>query len=333
LVLIIAEAGVNHNGSILLAKKLIDAAKSSGADIIKFQSFSAENLVIPGTKKANYQQDKVTLSEDQFEMLEKLELNFDQQKELKNYCDSKNIEFLSSAFDLDSLKLIKNLNVKRYKIPSGEITNLPYLRFVASQKKPIILSTGMSNIREIGNALDELIVSGVMNEEITILHCTTEYPAPLEDVNLNAMTTIRNKFQIKVGYSDHTLGTEVSLAAVALGATIIEKHLTLDRNLNGPDHKASLEPDEFFNLVKGIRKISKSLGSFEKKISNSEKKNISIVRKSIIAKTEIKEGDLFSSNNICAKRPGTGISPMLWDQVIGKRAKRDFKVNEQITLN
>ena len=333
MVLIIAEAGVNHNGSILLAKKLIDAAKSSGADIIKFQSFSAENLVIPGTKKANYQQDKVTLSEDQFEMLEKLELNFDQQKELKNYCDSKNIEFLSSAFDLDSLKLIKNLNVKRYKIPSGEITNLPYLRFVASQKKPIILSTGMSNIREIGNALDELIVSGVMNEEITILHCTTEYPAPLEDVNLNAMTTIRNKFQIKVGYSDHTLGTEVSLAAVALGATIIEKHLTLDRNLNGPDHKASLEPDEFFNLVKGIRKISKSLGSFEKKISNSEKKNISIVRKSIMAKTEIKEGDLFSSNNLCAKRPGTGISPMLWDQVIGKRAKRDFKVNEQITLN
>jgi len=333
LVLIIAEAGVNHNGSIVLAKKLIDAAKSSGADIIKFQSFFAGNLVIPGTKKANYQQDKVTLSEDQFEMLEKLELNFDQQKELKNYCDSKNIEFLSSAFDLDSLKLIKNLNVKRYKIPSGEITNLPYLRFVASQKKPIILSTGMSNIREIGNALDELIVSGVMNEEITILHCTTEYPAPLEDVNLNAMTTIRNKFQIKVGYSDHTLGTEVSLAAVALGATIIEKHLTLDRNLNGPDHKASLEPDEFFNLVKGIRKISKSLGSFEKKISNSEKKNISIVRKSIMAKTEIKEGDLFSSNNLCAKRPGTGISPMLWDQVVGKRAKRDFKVNEQITLN
>ena len=333
MVLIIAEAGVNHNGSILLAKKLIDAAKSSGADIIKFQSFFAENLVIHGTKKANYQQDKLTLSEDQFEMLEKLELNFDQQKELKNYCDSKNIEFLSSAFDLDSLKLIKDLNLKRYKIPSGEITNLPYLRFVATQKKPIILSTGMSNIREIGNALDELIISGVKNEEITILHCTTEYPAPLEDVNLNAMTTIRNKFQIKVGYSDHTLGTEVSLAAVALGATIIEKHLTLDRNLNGPDHKASLEPDEFSNLVKGIRKISISLGSFEKKISNSEKKNISIVRKSIMAKTEIKEGDLFSSNNLCAKRPGTGISPMLWDQVIGKRAKRDYKVNEQITLN
>ena len=333
MVLIIAEAGVNHNGSILLAKKLIDAAKSSGADIIKFQSFFPGNLVIPGTKKANYQQDKVSLNEDQFEMLARLELNFDQQKELKNYCDSKEIEFLSSAFDLDSLKLIKNLNVKRYKIPSGEITNLPYLRFVGLQKKPIILSTGMSNIREIGNALDELIVSGVKNEQITILHCTTEYPAPLEDVNLNAMTTIRDKFQIKVGYSDHTLGTEVSLAAVALGATIIEKHLTLDRNLNGPDHKASLEPEEFFTLVKGIRKISKSLGSFEKKISNSEKKNISIVRKSIMAKTEIKEGDLFSSNNLCAKRPGTGISPMLWDQVVGKRAKRDFKVNEQITLN
>ncbi len=333
MVLIIAEAGVNHNGSILLAKKLIDAAKLSGADIIKFQSFFAENLVIPGTKKANYQQDKLTLSEDQFEMLAKLELNFDQQKELKNYCDSKNIEFLSSAFDLDSLNLIKNLNVKRYKIPSGEITNLPYLRFIASQKKPIILSTGMSNIKEIGDALDELIVSGVKHEEITILHCTTEYPAPLEDINLNAMTTIRNKFQIKVGYSDHTLGTEVSLAAVALGATIIEKHLTLDRNLNGPDHKASLEPDEFFTLVKGIRKISKSLGGFEKKISNSEKKNVSVVRKSIMAKTEIKEGDLFSSNNLCVKRPGTGISPMLWDQVIGKRAKRDFKVNEQITLN
>ena len=333
MVLIIAEAGVNHNGSIILAKKLIDAAKSSGADVIKFQSFFAENLVIPGTIKANYQQDNSVLNESQFEMLKKLELNLEEQKELKNYCDFKNIEFLSSAFDMDSLNLIKNLNIKRYKIPSGEITNLPYLRFVALQKKPIILSTGMSNIKEIGEALKELTAAGVKREDITVLHCTTEYPAPLEDVNLNAMLTIRDKFQIKVGYSDHTLGIEVSLAAVALGATIIEKHLTLDKSLNGPDHKASLEPEQFFKLVEGIRKISKSLGSYEKKISNSEQKNLSIVRKSIIAKTAIKEGDFFSSNNISAKRPGTGISPMLWDQVIGKRAKRNFKVNEQITLD
>ena len=333
MVLIIAEAGVNHNGNIILAKKLIDAAKSSGADVIKFQSFFAENLVIPGTIKANYQQDNSVLNESQFEMLKKLELNLEEQKELKNYCDLKNIEFLSSAFDLDSLNLIKNLNIKRYKIPSGEITNLPYLRFVALQKKPIILSTGLSNIKEIGEALKELTAAGVKRKDITVLHCTTEYPAPLEDVNLNAMLTIRDKFQIRVGYSDHTLGIEVSLAAVALGATIIEKHLTLDRSLNGPDHKASLEPEQFFKLVEGIRKVSKSLVSYEKKISNSEQKNLSIVRKSIIAKTAIKEGDLFSSNNISAKRPGTGISPMLWDQVIGKRAKKNFKVNEQITLD
>ncbi len=333
MVLIIAEAGVNHNGSIKLAKELVDAAKSSGADIIKFQSFLAKNLVIPGAKKACYQENKNKFNESQYEMLSKLELSFEELSQLKSYCDTKNIELLSSAFDLDSLRLIKKLNFKRYKIPSGEITNLPYLRFVAAQNKPIILSTGMSNMQEISDAIKVFTFSGVNVRDITILHCTTEYPAPFVDVNLRAMKTIQDKFQVKVGYSDHTFGIEVSFAAVALGATIIEKHLTLDRSFDGPDHKASLEPNEFLRLVQGIRNISKSLGSHEKKISASEYKNISIVRKSIFAKTDIKKGEVFSINNLCSKRPGTGISPMLWDQVIGKRAQRNFKMNDQITLN
>ncbi len=333
MVLIIAEAGVNHNGSIEIAKELVDAAASGGADIIKFQSFIAKNLVIPEAKKASYQENKNKFSESQFEMLSRLELSFDELKHLKNYCDSKNIELLSSAFDLESLQQIKNLDIKRYKIPSGEITNLPYLRFVATQNKPIILSTGMADIEEINAAIKVFTCSGVKKGDITILHCTTEYPAPYVDVNLRAMKTIRDKFKIKVGYSDHTLGTEVAFAAVALGATIIEKHLTLDRNLDGPDHKASLEPYEFLNLVQGIRNISKALGSNEKKITASEFKNISIVRKSIFAKTDIKKGEVFSINNLCSKRPGTGISPMKWDQVVGKIAKRNFKINDQITLN
>lgn len=333
MVLIIAEAGVNHNGSISLAKELVESAKSSGADVIKFQLFSANDLVVPNTRKANYQLNNDKLNESQLEMLQKLELSFEQHLELKSYCYKKNIEFLSSGFDLESLNYIKRLNLKRYKIPSGEITNLPYLRFVGSQNKPIILSTGMSNMSEINLALNELVNVGAKKEDITVLHCTSEYPAPLSDINLKAMNTIKNKLNIKVGYSDHTLGKEVSLAAVALGADVIEKHLTLDRNFEGPDHKASLEPYEFKELVQCIRNITLSLGCSEKKVSKSEFKNLSIVRKSLVAKKYIKKGELFSAENLCSKRPGTGISPMKWDQIVGIRANKNYEINDLIIVD
>ena len=331
LVLIIAEGGVNHNGSLAMAKELVEAAKMCGADIIKFQFFEGNNLVTPSTEKANYQLNKS--EETQLEMLRKLQLNFEDHMHLKKFCEEKKIEFLSSGFDLKSLSYLKKLNLKRYKIPSGEITNLPYLRMVGQQKKPIILSTGMSNMHEIEMALNELIMAGAKKEDITILHCTTEYPAPLYDVNLRAMNSIKNKFNIQVGYSDHTLGIEVSLAAVALGAEVIEKHLTLDNTQDGPDHKASLEPDQFKNLVNGIRNVSISLGSGEKKIRDSELKNISKVRKSIIAKKNIKKNELFSEKNLCSKRPGTGLSPMLWDEIIGKKATRNYKIDDFIKLD
>ena len=330
MVLIIAEAGVNHNGSFIEAKKLIDAAVNCKADIIKFQSFRANDLCIPETKKAKYQENNGKNNETQFEMLKELELSLQEQEDLKIYSEKKNIEFLTSGFDLDSLNFIKNLDLKRYKIPSGEITNLPYLRFVGSQNKPVILSTGMSDMKDIGNALKYLISSGTSLKNITLLHCLSEYPAPLEEVNLRAMISMRNKFKVNVGYSDHTLGIEVSLAAAALGATVIEKHITLDKNSNGPDHRASLDPNEFRKLVEGVRNISKALGSKEKKITNSELKNISIVRKSLVAKVDIKKGDLFTEANLCTKRPGTGISPMLWDKVIGSRSLKNFKANDFI---
>ena len=333
MVLIIAEAGVNHNGSIKLAKQLVDSAKSCNADIIKFQFFKADDLVVPNTEKATYQKREDISSHNQFDMLKKLELSYEEQADLKIYCDKKNIEFLTSGFDLNSLKAIRKLNLKRYKIPSGEITNLPYLRFIGKQEKPIILSTGMSNINEIKVALDVLYASGAKSENISVLHCTSEYPAPLNEINLRAMCTIKELFKVNVGYSDHTLGIEVSLAAVALGAKVIEKHLTLDRNSDGPDHKASLIPDEFKMLVKGVRNISIALGSNEKKIGNTELKNLPLVRKSIVAKKDIKKGDIFSDDNLCSKRPGTGLSPMLWDEIIGKRAKKNFRVNDFITLN
>ena len=333
MVLIIAEAGVNHNGSLSIAKKLVDAAKLSGADIIKFQIFRAIDLVSVFTQKANYQILNTGSNETQFEMLRKLELTFNEQEELKMYCDNKNIEFLASGFDLKSLEFIKNLDLKRYKVPSGEITNLPYLRFIGSQNKPIILSTGMANISEIKEALDILNISGTKSEEITLLHCTTEYPAPLKEINLRAMETMRKTFSMKVGYSDHSMGFEVSIAAVAMGASIIEKHLTLDRDLVGPDHKASLEPKEFCDLVKFIRNTSIALGSYEKKISNSELSNSLVVRKSIFAKKYIKKGELFSNDNLCTKRPGKGLSPMLWDQLIGKPSPKKFNVDDLISLN
>ena len=332
MVLVIAEAGVNHNGSIDLAKELIDAAVDSGADIIKFQSFKASDLVTKKAKKAQYQILNTSNEESQFNMLQKLEISFEQQKELKNYAEDKNIEFLSTGFDLNSIKFLNEINLKRFKIPSGEITNLPYLRLIGSFKKKVILSTGMANLKEISDALEQLYIAGLDKDDITILHCTTQYPAPLKDINLRAMNTLKNTFKTKVGYSDHTLGIEISLAAVALGAEVVEKHLTLDRSLVGPDHMASIEPYEFSNLVKGIRKISLALGSAEKKISDCEIDNKKIARKSIIAKTKIKKDDIFSEENICAKRPGTGISPMEWDKIIGLKSKKDFDQDDLIEV-
>ena len=330
MVLIIAEAGVNHNGSLRQAKELVDVAKDSGADIVKFQTFKSNNLVTKETKKAFYQSLNTDNNDSQLEMLRKLELSFDQQLELRNYCVKKNIEFLTTAFDLESLDLIDQMNLKRFKIPSGEITNLPYLRKIGSFGKSIILSTGMSNIEEISNALHQLHLAGTLRKDISILHCTSEYPAPFFDINLKAMNTIKNKFNINIGYSDHTLGVEVSFAAVSLGAKIIEKHITLNRNLSGPDHKASLEPKEFKNLVKGIRNISLALGKSEKKITNSEIKNLTIVRKSIVAKRDIKKGELYTEDNLTTKRPAIGICPMRWDEMIGKVSKKDYKVDDLI---
>ena len=332
MVLVIAEAGVNHNGSIDLAKELIDAAVDSGADIIKFQSFKASDLVTKKAKKAQYQILNTSNEESQFNMLQKLEISFEQQKELKNYAEDKNIEFLSTGFDLNSIKFLNEINLKRFKIPSGEITNLPYLRLIGSFKKKVILSTGMANLKEISDALEQLYIAGLDKDDITILHCTTQYPAPLKDINLRAMNTLKNTFKTKVGYSDHSLGIEISLAAVALGAEVVEKHLTLDKSLVGPDHMASIEPYEFSNLVKGIRKISLALGSAEKKISDCEIDNKKIARKSIIAKTKIKKDDIFSEENICAKRPGTGISPMEWDKIIGLKSKKDFDQDDLIEI-
>ncbi|WP_288262954.1 N-acetylneuraminate synthase [uncultured Prochlorococcus sp.] len=330
MVLIIAEAGVNHNGSLIRAKELVDVAKDCGADIVKFQSFKSNNLVIKDTKKAEYQSINTNNEDSQLEMLSKLELTSEELLDLKNYCTSKNIEFLSTAFDLESLDLINKMNLKRFKIPSGEITNLPYLRKIGSFGKSIILSTGMANITEIGNALNELYLAGTLRKDVSILHCTSEYPAPFKDVNLRAMSTIKKEFNVKVGYSDHTLGVEVALAAVSLGAHIIEKHLTLDKNLSGPDHKASLEPQEFNNLVKGIRNITVALGKNEKKIANSEIKNLQIVRKSIVAKKDIKKGEFYTEENLTTKRPAIGICPMRWDEIIGKKSNKYYKIDDLI---
>ncbi len=330
MVLIIAEAGVNHNGSLSQAKELVDVAKDSGADIVKFQTFKSNNLVTKETKKAFYQSLNTENSDSQLEMLRKLELPFDQYLDLKNYCIKKNIEFLTTAFDLESLDLINQINLKRFKIPSGEITNLPYLKKIGSFGKPIILSTGMSNIEEINNALNQLYLSGTLKKDISILHCTSEYPAPFFDVNLKAMISMKNKFNVDIGYSDHTLGVEVSFAAVSLGAKIIEKHITLNRNLKGPDHKASLEPEEFKNLVKGVRNISLALGTSEKKITNSEIKNITMVRKSIVAKKDIKKGEIYTEDNLTTKRPAIGICPMRWNEMIGKISNKDYKIDDLI---
>lgn len=331
--LIIAEAGVNHNGDFEIAKKLVDAAARAGADYIKFQTFKAEALVSKNAQKAEYQQTNIKEKDSsQLNMLKKLELSERQHLDLIHYCQEKNIHFFSTAFDLESINFLKSCNLNLWKIPSGEITNYPYLKKIASFGEPVILSTGMCTMEDIEQAITVLTSNGTKKEDITVLHCNTEYPTPMQDVNLKAMQTISRKLGVKVGYSDHTLGIEVPIAAVALGATIIEKHFTLDRNMEGPDHKASLEPGELKAMVKAIRNIEKALGSQEKTVTDSERKNREVARKSIVASTSIKKGDLFSETNITVKRPGSGISPMRWEYVLGQIASRDFEEDELIEL-
>lgn len=330
--LIIAEAGVNHNGDIELAKKLIAAAADAGADYVKFQTFKAEKLASLAAKKAEYQKSnmKEDQSDSQLDMLKKLELSLEDHCELIKYCKQKNIRFLSTAFDLDSIDLLKELGITIGKIPSGEITNYPYLVKMAHTFESIIMSTGMSTISDIREAFEVLTLNGKSKNDITILHCNTEYPTPMQDVNLLAMNAIKNEFKIEVGYSDHTLGIEVPIAAVALGARIIEKHFTLDKTMQGPDHKASLEPSELKDMVQAIRNIEKALGHTEKIVSTSEQKNKFIARKSIVAMIPIKKGDVFTELNVTVKRPGDGINPMKWKEVIGKISKRDFMEDELI---
>ena len=329
-VFIVAEAGVNHNGSIDLAKQLIEVASNSGADAVKFQSFKAKNLVIKNSEKANYQKTLNRENESQFDMLKKLELSKEMHLELFNYSKNKKIKFLSSPFDFESVDLLNNLGLEIFKIPSGEITNLPYLRHIGKYNKKIILSTGMSNIDEVKNALDVLVNAGTKKNNITVLHANTEYPTPMDDVNLRAMLKMGKDLDVNFGYSDHTLGIEVAIAAVTLGATCIEKHFTLDCNMDGPDHKASLEPKQLKDMVTAIRNIEKALGSEIKKPSKSEIQNLIIVRKSIVAKTKIIKGDILSEKNITVKRPGGGISPMKWDEVVGTKAAKNYNQDEFI---
>jgi N-acetylneuraminate synthase len=334
-VIIIAEAGVNHNGSIDLAKKLIDAAVYAGVDFVKFQTFKPESLVSKSAKKAVYQIENTNdRSESQLQMLKKLELSKEQHYEIVAYCKEKNISFFSTAFDIESLEFLKELGLSMVKIPSGEITNLPYLRKAAELFSEIIISTGMSTMNDIEQAVNVFLKAGHNQNNISIMHCNTEYPTEMKDVNLLAMNTIKLKFSTKVGYSDHTLGTEVPIAAVALGAKIIEKHFTLDRNLPGPDQLASLEPNELKFMVDSIRNIELAISGSGKKLpSESERKNIEIARKSIVAKKNILKGEVFCEKNITTKRPGNGLSPMQWDDVIGKIANKNFSEDDLIEMN
>lgn len=328
-ILIIAEAGVNHNGSLNMAKKLVDTAKECGADIVKFQTANLDSLVSKSAHMADYQKKNMGIEESQKDMLRKLLLGFDEFVELADYCKSVGITFLSTPFDIDSIHFL-NVMQDIWKVPSGEITNYPYLVEIGKTKKKVILSTGMAEMDEIEAAISVLKENGTT--DITILHCTTEYPTPIEDVNLNVMQIMKKKFGYPVGYSDHTQGIEVDLAAAALGATVIEKHFTLDRNLPGPDHKASLEPDELKTMIDGIRKIELALGTYEKKPSDAEMKNRLVARKSIVAKKAIKAGDVFTEENITTKRPGLGITPMRWNEVIGTKAIKDFEEDELIEI-
>ena len=326
--IIIAEAGVNHNGNIESAKKMVIAAASTGVDFIKFQKFSSENLVTHYAKKPRYAETKKKTS--QLKMLRNLELSDSNFIQLKKLCNQKKIGFLVSGFDIESLNFLKKIKLNIFKIPSGEINNIPYLRHVGGFNKKIILSTGMSNINEINLALNTLLSSGTKKKNISLLHCNTDYPTSFRDVNLNTIKELKKKFKVNVGFSDHTLGIEASLAAVALGARVIEKHFTLNKNAAGPDHKASLELKELENLVKSIRNIENAFGNKNKQVTKSEKKNIKFVRKSIVAKKNIAKGEVFSNINITTKRPATGKSPTLWDTILGKKAKKKYQKDQLI---
>lgn len=331
-VYIIAEAGVNHNGNIEQALQMVDIAAESGADAIKFQTFKTENIVTKNAPKAQYQKERTNDTESQFEMLKRLELTSNDHTMLINYCKGRKIDFISTPFDMESIDLLKCLGLSIFKIPSGEITNLPYLQKIGSLNKKVILSTGMATMAEIGEALKILQMSGTDIEKVTVLHANTQYPTPYEDVNLFAMQSIAREFNVKVGYSDHSLGIEIPIAAVALGATVIEKHFTLDRNLDGPDHSASLIPGELRLMVQSIRNVEKGLGTGVKQPTVSEINNISVVRKSIVAKKDICKGEIFTEDNITVKRPGTGLSPMKWNEILGQVASRNFNEDELINL-
>lgn len=329
--IIIAEAGVNHNGEIEIAKKLIDVASDAGVDYVKFQTFKATSLASKNAEKAIYQKENTNdESESQLSMLKKLELTESMHFELIDYSKKKGTNFLSTGFDQESIDFLDGLGMEFFKIPSGEITNLPYLRKIGGLGKPIIISTGMADLMEISNALKVLEDAGANKSDITVLHCNTEYPTPMQDVNLMAMTTIANALKVSVGYSDHTLGIEVPIAAVALGAKVIEKHFTLDRNMKGPDHRASLEPSELKAMVKSIRNIERAIGNGEKKPSPSELKNKIVARKSIVAMKAIKKGEVFTDENLTVKRPGSGISPMKWDEIIGTTATKNYNEDDLI---
>ena len=332
--IIIAEAGVNHNGSIDMAKQLVLKAKEAGVDYIKFQTFKASKLVTKSAKQAEYQQKNIGNGEDsQYQMLKKLELSPEEHQILIDYCNELGIKFFSTAFDLDSIDYLHSLNLGLWKIPSGEVTNYPFLKRIAANNEKTILSTGMCDMQDVKNAVEALYKNGLSKENLILLHCNTEYPTPFEDVNLKAMDALRSEFGVEVGYSDHTKGIEVPIAAVALGATVIEKHFTLDRTLSGPDHKASLEPDELKAMVSAIRNIEKAVGGDgTKHVSESERKNIAIARKSIVAACDIKAGEILTEDNLTVKRPGSGISPMRWEEVIGKKAKRDFSEDDLIEI-
>lgn len=332
-VLIIAEVGVNHNGSMEIARKLVDAAVAAGADIIKFQTFKAERLVSKNAKKADYQKKNMGDGNDsQFEMLKKLELSKQDHEELIAYCHQRGIRFWSTAFDFESMDYLHSLNLGLWKIPSGEITNYPFIRKIASYREPVIMSTGMCDETDIQNAIQVLKQYGMGKEQITILHCNTQYPTPYKDANLKAMLTIKREFGTRIGYSDHTQGIEVPIAAVALGAEVIEKHFTLDRNLPGPDHKASLEPAELKAMVSAIRNIEQALGDGIKKVSDSERSNRAVARKSIVAACPIKKGEIFTEENLTVKRPGNGISPMKWQEVVGTTATKDYQEEDLIEV-
>ena len=331
-IIIIGEAGVNHNGNVKKAKQLIDIASKAGVDIIKFQTFSTERLVTKFAKKATYQKNIKNPQQSQYRMLKALELSRNDHYVLKKYCKKKKIEFLSTAFDNESVLFLNKLKIKRFKIPSGEITNIPYLKYIGKFNKPIIMSTGMSTLLDIKKALNILFKAGAKKKYITLLHCNTEYPTPKKNVNLKAMLTLKNYFGLKIGYSDHTLGIEIPIAAAALGAKVIEKHFTFNRNQVGPDHKTSLEPKELETMVKSIRNVEEALGNGIKKPSKKELQNMSAVRKSIVALKNIKKGEKFSENNLTLKRPGNGISPIKFYKIIGKNAKKSFLKDELIKI-